>query len=73
MASICIKSERCQAYCGCHIYKEWDKSINPDTQELFGRVRMYYAIYVPDGKEEILTESFNTLKEAKKYIDSLSE
>lgn len=70
--SVCVKSEWCQAYRGCYIYKEWDKRRNEYTEELFGRANLYYAIYVPDGNEEILTESFKTLKEAKKYIDYIS-
>lgn len=70
--SVCVKSEWCQAYRGFYIYKEWDKCQNQYTGELFGRAKLYYALYVPDGSEEILTESFQTLREAKKYIDYIT-
>lgn len=66
---ICVKSDWVDSYRGMYIYKEFDKTYDSAKGKFVGHAKVYYAIYTPDGKEEILTESFKTLKEAKKYID----
>lgn len=70
--SVCIKSELCQEYRGCLIYKEFDKYVNPFTLQPQGHARVFYAIYIVDEDEEILTESFKTLQTAKNYIDYIT-
>lgn len=65
----CVKSDWVDVYRGMYIYKEYDKVWDDTKGKPAGHAKVYYAIYVPDGKEEVLTESFKTLEEAKRYID----
>ena len=69
---VCVKSDWVDVYRGMYIYRECDKVWDDTKGTTVGHAKVYYAIYVPDGKEEILTESFKTLKEAKKYIDYIA-
>lgn len=70
---VCVKSDWVDVYRGMYIYRECDKTWDDNKGRPAGHAKVYYAIYVPDGKEEILTESFKTLKEAKKYIDYIAK
>lgn len=70
--NICVKSDWVDSYRGMYIYKEQDKMWDDYDGKPIGRAKIFYAVYVPDGNEEILTESFKTLREAKKYIDYIA-
>lgn len=70
--NICVKSDWVDSYRGMYIYKEQDKMWDDYDGKPIGRAKIFYAVYVPDGNEEVLTESFKTLREAKKYIDYIA-
>lgn len=65
----CIKHEIIETYFGFQISKEWDKEYDPIMDEYKGQAKVFYAVI--DPTEDVMLESFKTLKEAKKWIEKI--
>lgn len=65
----CVKSEVVETRNGYTICREEDKKEDPLTLKPYGRSYVFYAIY--DGKDGDMLDSKKTLREARRYADSL--
>ena len=62
----CIKCERLEVRNGYIINREEDRKMDDFTGEFSGRVKVFYTV----NDEEIILESFKTLREAQRYADN---
>ena len=62
----CTKCEVLETRNGYTIHREEDRKIDYLTGEPYGRAEVFYTV-----NDEELLESFKTLKEARRYADSL--
>ena len=62
----CIESKFVEKVNGYDIAREVDRKVDPLTSEPYGSRTVFYAVY----KDEWLTESFKTLKEARRYAEN---
>lgn len=63
----CIKCEVIEERNGYIITREEDRKFDDFTGEYSGKIQVFYGVIEDDE----LTESFKTLKAARKYVDSL--
>lgn len=62
----CIKCEVIENRNGYTINKEQDKSYDPIMDVYFGKTTTFYTV----NNEELMLESFKTLREARRYADA---
>lgn len=62
----CIKCEQLEVRNGYTINREEDRECNIFTGECSGRIKVFYTV----NDDELMLESFKTLREARKYADS---
>lgn len=63
----CIKCEVIEQRNGYIINREEDRKYNEFTGEYSGRIKVFYTV----NTEEDMLESFKTLREARRYADSM--
>ena len=63
----CVKCEVLETRNGYTINREEDRKFDYFTLEPTGRTYVFYTV----NDEELMLESFKTLREARKYADSL--
>ena len=61
----CINCKRLEIRNGYVINREEDRKYDPFTDTYSGRVKVFYTV----NDNEMMLESFKTLKEAQKYAD----
>lgn len=62
----CIKCEVIENRNGYTINKEKERSYDPIMGVYFGKIVTYYSV----NDEELMLESFKTLREARRYADA---
>ena len=62
----CIKCEVIENRNGYTINKEKERSYDPIMGEYFGKIVTYYSV----NDEELMLDSFKTLREARRYADA---
>lgn len=62
----CIKCEVIENRNGYTINKEKERSYDPIMDVYFGKIVTYYSV----NDEELMLESFKTLREARRYADA---
>lgn len=62
----CIKCEPLEIRNGYTISREEDRKYNGFTDEYSGRTLVFYTV----NDEELMLESFKTLREARRYADA---
>lgn len=63
----CVKCEVIEIRNGYTISREEDRKIDFFTMEPVGRTYVFYTV----NDDELMLESFKTLREARRYADSL--
>ena len=61
----CIKCEQLEVRNGYTINREEDRKYNDFTGEYSGRIKVFYTV----NDDELILESFKTLREAQRYAD----
>lgn len=61
----CVKCEKIEERNGYTINREEDREIDMFTLEPIGRTYVFYTV----NTDEMMIESFKTLREARKYAD----
>lgn len=62
----CVKCEIIETRNGYTINREEDRKIDELTYEPKGRAKVFYTV----NDEELILESFKTLREAQRYADN---
>ena len=63
----CVKCEMLETRNGYTISREEDQKYDASIMETKGRIYVFYTV----SDDEMMLESFKTLREARKYADSL--
>lgn len=65
----CVKSQFLETRNGYTLNREEDREIDPLTMEPKGRTYVFYTV----NDDELMLESFKTLRQARKYADEQPE